>query len=225
MKQYRFPHQELQDFTARMRQLASVPLTVLQDDPQRQTNLIAILRRQDDDNRVAQSLEPEWLVAEALFRVCDEYHPDGGQLKEILVGGIADEVNEMIQLRGEWPPLTARKVGAVLRAQRINTKRIGNRGRGIVVNFAFRRKVHKLAREFGLDRKVLVTPEAIKAGYGGARCLLCEEFGLTAGLRCVSFERRQPRRILSEHRVHNRRPIFNSHDVHDHPGECDSPQT
>jgi hypothetical protein len=225
MKECQFPRQELQDLTPRMKQLAAVLLTPLRDDPQRQANLITILRHEDGDNRITQSLEPEWLVVEALFRMCDEYHPDGGQLSDMLVGGIADEVNDMIKLRGEGPPLTARKVGEILRALGIKTKRIGNRGRGMVVNLAFRREVHKLARELGLDRRVLVAPEAIKAGYGGARCLLCEELGLTAGLRCVAFDRPQPRRILSEHRIHKRRPIFDSHDVHDQPAEGDSPQT
>src|ERR1035437_6067076 len=122
MKQYQFPQQELQDLTPRMKQLAMVLLAPLHDDAQRQANLIAILRDGDDANRVTQSLEPEWLVVEALFRMCDEYHPDGGQLCEMLVGGVADEVNYMLKLRGEGPPLTAHKVGRVLKAQGIKTK-------------------------------------------------------------------------------------------------------
>ena len=104
MKQYQFPQQELQDLTPRMKQLAMVLLAPLHDDPQRQANLIAILRDSDDAIRVTQSLEPEWLVAEALFRMCDEYLPGGEQLCELLVGGVADEVNYMLKLRGEGPP-------------------------------------------------------------------------------------------------------------------------
>ena len=225
LKQYEYPQQDLQDLTPRMKQLATVLLAPLHDDPQRQANLITILRDGDDANRVTQSLEPEWLIVEALFRMCEEYHPDGGELCEMLVGGVADEVNYMLKLRGEGPPLTAHKVGRVLKAQGIKTTRIGNRGRGMVVNLAFRRMVHKLVRDFGFDRRVLLNPAAIKSGYGGARCLLCEEFGLTAGLRYVTVDRPGPRRTLSKNRDHKRRPLFDndSHDVHDQTGEGDFP--
>src|ERR1019366_10478270 len=86
MKPYQCPQQGLQDLTPRMKQLAMVLLAPLHDDPQRQANLIAILRDSDDANRVTQSLEPEWLVAEVLFRICDEDLTGGEQLCEVLVG-------------------------------------------------------------------------------------------------------------------------------------------
>ena len=36
---------------------------------------------------------------------------------------------------------------------------------------------------FGISRRTIATSQGLEAGYGGRRCLLCEEFGLTDGLR------------------------------------------
>ena len=209
VKRNQLSETDLHDFTPRMKQTARVLLAPLQDDPQRQASLLTILRDRDDDNRVARSLEPEWLVVEALFRVCHEEVPFGGQVTGIMAGGVADEIREMLDVRGEEPKFTARKAGAVLSALSMKPKRIGNRGYRFVVNWPFRRKVHQLARQFGLDRRALVTTAAIEAGNAGTRCLLCEEFGLTAGLRTIVLDRPQPRRIVSEDRLHKKRqPIF-----------------
>ena len=214
---------EVLDLTPRMKQIARVLMAPLQGDADRQSRLISILRDRDRDGRVARTLEPEWLVAEALFRICHEQVPRGGRVCDILVGGVADEVNEFLEDRGEGFELSARKTGAVLSALRIKTKRLGNLGRGMVVDLSFLRKIHQLARDLGLDRTILTSIPAIEHGYGGARCLLCEEFGLTAGLRCLAVDRPRPRGIVSKYRVHEkRRPLFDEPDEVNLEHDCNT---
>ncbi len=187
VKQDRHLPQEVLDLTPRMRQIARVLMAPLQGDMARQSSLISILRDRDRDVRVARTLEPEWLVAEALFRVCHVQVPKGGVVHDILVGIVAYDVNELLHNRGEGFRLTARKVGAVLSTLGIKTMRRGNLGRGMVVDLSFHRKVHQLARDLGLDRTILTSIPAIEHGYGGAPCKLCEEFGVTGGLRFVEL--------------------------------------
>jgi hypothetical protein len=216
VKNCQFSQTELHDLTPRMKQLAFALLAPLHGDPQRQASLAIILRARDEDNRVARMLEPEWLVVEALFRICHEKYPGGGKVVEILAGSVASEIRSMLDDWCEEPKFSARKAGSVLSALGLKTERLGSHGRGFAVNVPFRRKLHHLARDFGLDRRALVSTGAIEAGYCGEQCPLCEEFGLTAGLRSVPVDRRQPRWIISKQRVHDRRPIFDQddHDVH-----------
>jgi hypothetical protein len=71
----------------------------------------------------------------------------------------------------------------VLKALGLSTTRLGRSGRGFAVTSALRRTIHEIAAQLGIDRRTLATTMALKIDYGGARCDLCEEFGLVAGLR------------------------------------------
>jgi hypothetical protein len=70
-----------------------------------------------------------------------------------------------------------------LRSLRLKTQRLGSWGRGIPACPGYLRQVHQLARTFGVTRRDTADWQAVKLGYGGAQCELCEEFGLTAQLR------------------------------------------
>ena len=180
----------------------------MRDDPQRQSWLVTTLRDRDSDSRVALSLEPEWLAVEALFRTCHEGHLGSPRVSNFLVGELAFEIQDILKTRGEEASFSARKAGAVLQALGIKSRKLGNRGRGLVLNLPFQRKIHHLAREFGIDRGVLVSTQAVEAGYSGKKCLLCEEFGLLAGLRCLDFEKPRSRRSRLGDPVRKRQPIF-----------------
>jgi len=64
-----------------------------------------------------------------------------------------------------------------------------------------------------MDRTHIASIPGVENGYGGASCALCEEFGLTAGLRYVDPAPRQPRRSSTVHiplfdrKNHDERPV------------------
>ncbi len=212
VKRYHHLPKEMLDLTPRMKQIARVLLAPLQGDVNGKSKLISILRDRDRDVRITRTLEPEWLVAEALFRICHLQVSGAGRACNTLVGGVANDVNEFLHDRGEGFKLSARKIGAVLRSLGIMTMRLGNLGRGMVVDLSFLRKVHQLARDLGLDRTILTSTYAIEHGNCGVRCGLCEEFGLTGGLRFAEVN--APRRKSNRSRTGAvpRRRLFDAPD-------------
>jgi len=183
------------DMTPRGRQLARVLTAPLLGNPQVEADLLAKLRDQDHQKQFDRLFEPEWLVAHALFALCHEALPLGARNVSIYVGGIADDVNKKLEQDGEDLRLTARHVGSVLKSLGFKTEHIGNRGRGLYTGKGFQREVHELARRLGIDRALLASSLAIERGYGGKPCLLCEQYGLTAGLRYVELARKGRKRV------------------------------
>jgi hypothetical protein len=114
---------------------------------------------------------------------------------EILVGGIAYDVNHKLEKHGEDLRLSAKKVGLVLRSLGIHTVRLGRRGRGLQLNSGLKRKIHGLARQLGIDRRCIAMSHALEVGYGGVPCELCEEFGVTGGLRFVEINKIPQRKL------------------------------
>jgi len=218
VRDFRMQSCNLDDMTPRARQLARVLTAPLQGDEQAQADLIAVLRECDRETQVERFLELEWLVEEVLFAIDHERLPDGGRRFAILVGGVAGDVNNMLERRGEDLRFSPRRVGAVLKSLGIKTRRIGNLGRGLMFTPGFHRKVHEVARQLGMDRTHIASISGVENGYGGAPCALCEEFGLSAGLRYVDPAPRQPRRSSSSHiplferRNHDSGPVQGSDD-------------
>jgi hypothetical protein len=184
----------LDDMTPRGRQLSRVLAAPLEGNEQAQSDLIALLQEYDRETRIERLLEPEWLGVEALFGICHEQLPYGGRVGEMLMGGVADQINSTLKYRGEDTRLTARKAGAILKSLGIKSESLGNLGRGVRFTQPFRRTIHELARQLGIDRSHIATLAGLDHGYGGVSCPLCEEFGLTAGLRFVEPTPRQSRR-------------------------------
>ena len=129
------------------------------------------------------ALEPEWVVGEALFSLCHEGMEKDLLVSEILVGGVAAHVNRRLEIRGEDFRLSARKAGATLKSLGVRTERLGRLGRGLRFGSALRRQIHEIAMQLGIDRRTIAPLTALEQGYGGAACSLCEQWGLTGGLR------------------------------------------
>lgn len=168
----------------RMRQIArALASPLLGVEPFTSDYIITVLDVYDEEARVDRSLEPEWLVAEALMAVCHGGNQDGRFDEGMLVGDVANEVNQKLRDRHEDIRLSAKKVGMVLRGLGLPTMRLGRSGRGLMLTDHLKRKIHEVAAELGIDRRTLAIMMALRIDYGGAECVLCEEFGLTAGLR------------------------------------------
>lgn len=196
----------LDDMTPRARQLARVLMAPLEGDADAQSDLIALLRERDRETQIERFLEAEWLCAEALFGICHERLQHGGRTSEMLIGGVADHINYTLEYRGEDSRLSARRTGAILKSIGIKSQRLGNLGRGVRLTQAFHRKVHEVARQLGINRSHIATLTGLDQDYGGAPCALCEEFGLTAGLRFVDPTPNHPRARA----VKPRTPLFDT---------------
>ena len=146
-------------------------------------DLLAALACYDDDARIDRSLEPEWLVAETLMAICHDRKVGGQFISNMLVGDIANEVNQKLHDHHEDVRLSAKKVGMVLKSLGLSTTRLGRSGRGFTLTADLKRKIHEIAAHLGIDRRALATMWALQTDYGGAQCDLCEEFGVAAGLR------------------------------------------
>lgn len=179
----------LQGVSARTKQIARALTAPLLGDSAITTELLAILRDYDNDVRIERFLEPEWLAVEAIFDACHEGMENERTISEILVGGVAVHVNARLEFRGEDLRLGAKKIGLVLRSLGLRTTRLGRLGRGLRLTCVVQRKVHEIARQLGIDRRTIATLPGLENGYGGAPCALCEEFGVTGGLKFVGIKK------------------------------------
>jgi len=167
----------------RMRQITRALLSPLLGVEPFTSELLEVLEDYDDEVRIDRSLEPEWLVAEALMAVCHEGNKSRRFELGLLVSDVSNEVNQMLRYRHEDLRLSAKKVGMVLKALGLRTTRLGRSGRGFRLTPTLNRRIHEIAMQLGIDRRALATTMGLQIYYGGARCVLCEELGLEAGLR------------------------------------------
>jgi hypothetical protein len=178
---------DLRGLSPRMKQIARALTAPLLGAAEDTSDLLRILAGCDDEERAERFLEPEWLVARTLFAVCHEGLSNQRLVSEILVGGIAAQLNQKLQVEGEEIKLGTKKVGLVLRSLGVPPVRLGRMGRGLVLTPGLKRKVHDIAAWLGIDRRAIEPSAAVEHGYGGGFCPLCEEFGLAGGLRFVAL--------------------------------------
>jgi hypothetical protein len=191
--------EKIETFSPKLRNIARALLLPIQADKCLESKLMQILEEQNESAVIDRSGEQSWSVVKGLYA---SYHlPQSG---EATVGQIADKVNRIRAEVGD-APLSARKVGAVLKTLKIKTRSLGNWGRGIELTPQFRRNVHALARQFGITLRDVTNWMAVKGSYGGPACNLCAEFGLTDGL--------QPAPPLP-HRA--RAPLFSASELDEH---------
>jgi len=190
VKSFRLASSVLEDFTRRMKQVALALLAPIQGHAESESIVLSALRERDRAGKIERALEPEWLAEEILFGLIHE-----GPIHSILVGGIAASINRKLKFRGEDFRISARKIGSVLKSLGLRTESLGGLGRGLLFTPSMNKQIHAVARHLGISRRTIATSHGLEAGYGGRRCLLCEEFGLTDGLRFNDPSNRTPRRF------------------------------
>jgi hypothetical protein len=203
--------EDLKGLSPRVKQIARALTAPLLGAAESTSRLLTILGEHDDEARIERSLEPEWLVTEALLTVCHEGMESGRLVSEILVGGVAAQVNQRLQTQCEDIRLGAKKVGLVLKSLGVRTVLLGRLGRGLKVTSVLKRKIHEIAAQLGIDRRAIATLTGLDSGYGGAPCALCKKFGLKGGLRFAKITRFPLRKYPSP----GRRPLLDQKDVDD----------
>jgi hypothetical protein len=187
VREFRLDPLHLGHLGSRKRQIARALFAPLQTDIESQWKVLPILEEIEAEEKVERFLEPEWLVALALYELIHE--PDGFSLdpSPIFVGGIAASINAQLDYVGEDVKLGARRVGAILKALGLRTERLGRMGRGIRITSSIKEQVHEIARRLGINRRAIAKMSGLETGYGGQPCRLCETYGLSAGLKFVEL--------------------------------------
>ncbi len=179
----------VEHLTPRMRDLAYALAIPLLGNTELEGELVTALKPQDQDEdvRLKRCEEREWLAAEALFAICHEgirNRMGWWPVTEVLVGGVAGKMNHGLELRGDSRRFSARAVGATLDVLGIGREKLGSLGLGIELTPSIHRKIHQLARDYGITRRDLLT-NGYKSACGGTLCDLCIEYEVSGGLEFV----------------------------------------
>jgi hypothetical protein len=113
------------------------------DSPDLQSQLISLLTPVESQREADRSTGIEAVTLQATLTLCHA----GKQ--ELLVGEIANEVNRVQKARGERLTYSAEKVGHSLKKVGLYTRRLGNAGRGLVLELAAKVRLHELAAAYG----------------------------------------------------------------------------
>ncbi len=178
---------DVQAFTPRMRGIAQTLTYGIRAEAALVAHVVEVLREQNDTAKMDRAIEPESLVVEALFASIHEapIHVLQKQCQTIItIGGVAQDVNTMLDRWGAGVTYSARALGPVLRSLGIQTRKLGNWGYGMRLNTSFRRQVHALAKQLCITRRDISNQTAIEYGAAGRTCTLCDEFDVKGGLRC-----------------------------------------
>jgi hypothetical protein len=196
----------VQDLTPRMRDLARALAVPFLGDVDLGAELVSLLSEQDSKIRINRMLEPEWLVAAAVFYYChwsSLYDRLPAPKNRVTAGDVAAKANAILQEYGESFSLTPKRVGSLLSALRFEKKPLGSRGIGIELTMATRAHCHRVAKEFGIDRRSISPFGGPEPQCAGPFCDLCEKYQLTAGMTFYKPTRRRRRKY---------RPLFEDED-------------
>lgn len=122
---------------------ASVP-----DEPALQSAILPLLQAQPDQVLVKPTSDLDSIVIEAMLVLCHEKERQSFHVAEV-----ADNVNKILEARGEPLDMNAWAVGRKLRKLDITTRKLDAAGRGALLMNELRQHVHSLA----WDRKMLVS--------------------------------------------------------------------
>jgi hypothetical protein len=116
------------------------------DSPKLQSELVSLLAPQAEQRHAERSSSPEGVTIEALLALC---HQGKTQL---LAGEIAVEVNRISKTRGERLECSPEKIGHMLKKVGLFTRRLGQVGKGLVVDQTTLARVHQLSTAYGCVR-------------------------------------------------------------------------
>jgi hypothetical protein len=161
---YRFvSHDEVADakygfsgfrFRPEVSAMAEVLGAVIVDDPELQKDIIELLQERDEQSRVDRASGQDGMVLKAVLWHC--HQPDEQQ---VFVREIAVTANQMYSAEGESLKISNETVGHVLKNLGLYTRRLGNAGRGLVLDNATQARAHEL----GYASEVLPGSDGVSA--------------------------------------------------------------
>jgi len=118
----------------------------LVDEPALQAGIIELLKQRDQQTRDDRRSGLPGMVLRAVLFHCHE-----GSQPEVLVSAIADTVNRLCREEGESLEVSSESVGHTLKKIGLYSRRLGNAGRGLVLD----KGTQLLAHELGYSHQAL----------------------------------------------------------------------
>jgi hypothetical protein len=135
---------DVPQFNGSVRQLARSLGACLVDAPRLQQCLIDVLRERDEADRVDRTGDLDSVVIEALIVCCHERRPS------VYVGEVAELVNGILSRTEDRCKVSARQIGTILKRLRIGATKLSADGRGIMLLESKCRRIHQLAKAYGV---------------------------------------------------------------------------
>jgi len=106
---------------------------------------LTLLTEDESDREETHQADPRVVLLEVLVARCHEHG-----LSEIKVAEIAADLNAALYSKGAASTLSARLVGSLLKEIGLPTHRLGRSGRGLKLDLATRRAVHRLVEAYNV---------------------------------------------------------------------------
>lgn len=136
---------EAASLTSSVNELARSLGSCVVDNPDRQEDIIRLLKEKDARAQEEDSWDLRVTVLEALLLLCHK------KKESIHVGEVADVCNSNLDQIGELLVLTPRTVGNKLRVLGLTTRRLDSAGRGLFLTAKIRERIHRLAWDYKLQ--------------------------------------------------------------------------
>ena len=132
------------DFSGPIRTLARTLGACIVDAPDLQSSLLSKLRGYDVAARIDQVRAIECIIIEALLACCHQ------RRSAAHVGEVTELANAILSREGEMFELKPRQVGAKLKTLGFRTMKLDSGGRGLYLLAENCRRIHELARSYGV---------------------------------------------------------------------------
>jgi hypothetical protein len=131
------------ELTSDTRAIANALGACVVDSPKLQSELIMLLTPVESQRQADRSTSLEAVTLEATL---NSAHAGKAQ---VLVGEVTNEVNRIVEARGEWLHYRAETIGHRLKRIGLSTRRLSKAGRGLVMDLATKTRAHELAAVYG----------------------------------------------------------------------------
>jgi hypothetical protein len=126
----------------------------LASEPHLQYGIMELLQARDEQSRVDNATSLDGLVLRAVLTFCHQ-----ANLQKVFVREIAEATNEIYRQEGESLRISSETVGHVLKNIGLYSRRLGNAGRGLILDKSTQAQAHRLAYAYD------VLPPEPSCGY------------------------------------------------------------
>jgi hypothetical protein len=131
------------DFRPEVRAIAEVLGATIVDDGELRRKLIDLLKERDEQSRVDRSVGLKGTVVRAVLSHCHQ-----GDQEKVYVRDIAATVNQIYSEEGESVRVSSETVGHVLKSLGLYSRRLGNAGRGLMLEKSMQSQAHRLGSAY-----------------------------------------------------------------------------